>query len=59
MVHQRVHLRAVGDGATEVTFTLTFPTMKGVKSLAVPIAFPLFGKPDISDASADRDSRLA
>ena len=40
-------LKPVGDGATEVTFTLTFPEMKGFKALAVPIAFPLFGKPDI------------
>jgi uncharacterized protein YndB with AHSA1/START domain len=40
-------LKPVGDGATEVSFTLTFPKMKGAKALAVPILFPLSGKPDI------------
>lgn len=40
-------LTPVGDGATEVAFTITFPTMKGMKALAAPVAFPLVGKPDI------------
>ena len=40
-------LKTVGDGATEVSFTLTFPKMKGVKALAVSVLFPLSGKPDI------------
>ena len=40
-------LRPVGDGATEVTFTLTFPTLKQPMSLIAAIAFPLAGKPDI------------
>jgi uncharacterized protein YndB with AHSA1/START domain len=40
-------LKPVGDGATEVSFRLTFPKMKGMKALAAPILFPLSGKPDI------------
>lgn len=40
-------VKPVGDGATHVTFTLTFPKMKGFSALAVPILFPLVGKPDI------------
>jgi uncharacterized protein YndB with AHSA1/START domain len=40
-------LRPTGEGATEVTFTLTFPKMKGFNALMLPIAFPLVGKPDI------------
>ena len=40
-------LTPVGDDATEVRFTLTFPKMKGFVALAAPVAFPLLGKPDI------------
>jgi len=37
----------VGDGATEVRFTLTFPELKGFAAIAAPVVFPLLGKPDI------------
>jgi hypothetical protein len=37
----------VGDGATEVRFTLTFPELKGFAAMAAPVVFPLLGKPDI------------
>ena len=40
-------LRPVGDGATEVAFTLTFPKMHGVAAVFAPILFPLVGKSDI------------
>jgi uncharacterized protein YndB with AHSA1/START domain len=40
-------LKAAGDGATDVSFTLTFPEMKGVKAVAAPILFSLSGKSDI------------
>jgi len=40
-------LRAVGDGATEVSYTITFPKMHGMATVAAPILFPLSGKPDI------------
>jgi len=40
-------LKPGDDGTTEVSFTLTFPEMKGFKAVAVSVAFPLFGKPDI------------
>jgi uncharacterized protein YndB with AHSA1/START domain len=40
-------LKPVGHGVTEVTFTLTFPKMKGFKAVMVPILFPLVGKSDI------------
>ena len=39
-------LRQVGD-ATEVTFTLVFPQMKGAVALIAPILFVTSGKPDI------------
>jgi uncharacterized protein YndB with AHSA1/START domain len=39
-------LRPSGSG-TEVSYTLEFPPLKGVERLAVPILFPLVGKPDI------------
>ena len=45
-------LKAAGDGATDVTFTLTFPKMKGMKAVAAPIVFPLSGKPDIRKRSS-------
>lgn len=32
---------------TEVVFDLVFPQMKGMAALAVPVIFPLVGKPDI------------
>jgi uncharacterized protein YndB with AHSA1/START domain len=38
-------LRASGTG-TEVSHTLTFPPLKGVNALMIPLAFPLIGKPD-------------
>ena len=41
-------LKAVGDGATEVSFTLTFPKMKGMNAILAPIAFPLVGRSDIN-----------
>jgi uncharacterized protein YndB with AHSA1/START domain len=40
-------LRAVGADSTEVVFDLVFPQMKGMTALAVPVLFPLVGKPDI------------
>ena len=39
-------LKPSGDG-TEVTYTLVFPRMKGVMAAMVPVAFVMFGKPDI------------
>ena len=41
-------LKPVGDGATEVSFTLTFPKMKGLNAILAPIAFPLVGRSDIN-----------
>jgi uncharacterized protein YndB with AHSA1/START domain len=41
------NLRPIGDGATEVSFTLAFPKMHGVAAVAAPILFPLVGKVDI------------
>lgn len=41
-------VKAVGDGATEVSFTLTFPKMKGLNAILAPIAFPLVGRSDIN-----------
>jgi uncharacterized protein YndB with AHSA1/START domain len=40
-------LRPAGAGSTEVVFDLVFPQMKGMAALAVPVLFPLVGKPDI------------
>jgi hypothetical protein len=40
-------LRPVGEGATEVTLTLTFPKLHGVPAVMAPILFPLVGKPDL------------
>jgi uncharacterized protein YndB with AHSA1/START domain len=40
-------LRAAGADSTEVVFDLVFPQMKGMTALAVPVLFPLVGKPDI------------
>ena len=40
-------LRPVGDGATEVAFTVTFPKLHGLDALMTPIVFPLLGKPNI------------
>ena len=40
-------LKPVGEDATEVSFTLTFPKMKGFNAILAPIAFPLVGKSDI------------
>ena len=40
-------LRPVGDGATEVAFTVTFPKLHGLDALMTPIVFPLMGKPNI------------
>jgi uncharacterized protein YndB with AHSA1/START domain len=40
-------LRPAGDGATTVSFTLTFPKLHGVAAAMAPIVFPLSGKPDI------------
>jgi hypothetical protein len=40
-------LKPVGEDATEVSFTLTFPKMKGFAAILAPIAFPLVGKSDI------------
>jgi uncharacterized protein YndB with AHSA1/START domain len=38
-------LRPSGGG-TEVEWTLTFPPLKGLAALMVPVLFPLVGKPD-------------
>jgi uncharacterized protein YndB with AHSA1/START domain len=35
------------DGATDVAFTLTFPEMKGLMAMLVPVIFQVSGKPDI------------
>jgi uncharacterized protein YndB with AHSA1/START domain len=40
-------LRSVGDGTTEVSFTLTFPKLHGAPAVMAPILFPLTGKGDI------------
>ena len=40
-------LRPVGEGATEVSVTLTFPKLHGVPAVMAPILFPLLGKPDL------------
>jgi uncharacterized protein YndB with AHSA1/START domain len=40
-------LRPVGDGATEASFTMTFPKMHGIAAVLAPIAFPLVGKPEL------------
>ena len=40
-------LKPVGDGATEVTLTLTFPKLHGAPAMMAPILFPLLGKPDL------------
>jgi uncharacterized protein YndB with AHSA1/START domain len=40
-------LKSVGDSATEVSFTLTFPKLHGMPAIAAPVLFPLSGKPDI------------
>ena len=37
----------VGDGATEVRFTLRFPKLKGFAAFAAPVVFPLVGRSDI------------
>jgi uncharacterized protein YndB with AHSA1/START domain len=39
-------LTPVGD-ATEVTFRLVFPKVKGVNAIMIPLMFPLVGKPDL------------
>ncbi len=41
------NLRPVGEGATEVSLTLTFPKLHGVAAVMGPIVFPLVGKPDL------------
>ena len=51
-------LKPVGEGATEVTFTLTFPKMTGAKGLMVPMAFALAGKPDIRKRMALLKSKV-
>ena len=40
-------LRPIGDGATEVAFTVTFPKLHGLDALMTPIVFPLLAKPNI------------
>ena len=40
-------LRPAGEGATEVTHTLTFPQLHGAAAVMAPILFPLVGKADI------------
>ncbi len=40
-------LRPIGDGATDVAWTLTFPKMRGAPAVLAPILFPLVGKSDI------------
>jgi uncharacterized protein YndB with AHSA1/START domain len=51
-------LRPVGEGATEVSFTLTFPKMSGVAAVAAPILFPLVGKSDIRKRLAMLKSKV-
>jgi uncharacterized protein YndB with AHSA1/START domain len=41
------NLQPVGEGATEVTLTLTFPKLHGVAAVMGPILYPLVGKPDL------------
>ena len=43
----RYDLKPVGEAATEVSYTITFPKLHGMASVAGPILFPLSGKPDI------------
>jgi uncharacterized protein YndB with AHSA1/START domain len=40
-------LQPVGEDATEVTLTLTFPKLHGAPAMMAPILFPLLGKPDL------------
>jgi hypothetical protein len=40
-------LEPVGNGATKVTLTLTFPKLHGAPAMMAPILFPLLGKPDL------------
>ena len=41
------NLQPVREGATEVTFTLTFPKLHGMAAVMAPIVFPLVGKRDL------------
>ncbi|MEO8424071.1 MAG: SRPBCC family protein [Actinomycetota bacterium] len=47
MFNNRWELRQVGDGGTEVAYTLTFPKLHGMPAVAAPLLFPLTGAPDI------------
>jgi len=40
-------LRPVGEDATEVTLTLTFPKLHGVAAVMAPILFPIVGRSDL------------
>jgi uncharacterized protein YndB with AHSA1/START domain len=40
-------LTGSGASSTKVVFDLMFPRMRGMTALAVPVLFPLVGKPDI------------
>lgn len=40
------NLRRVGTDATEVTFHIVFPPMKGLAAVVVPVLFPLVAKRD-------------
>ncbi len=40
-------LKAVGDDATEVTHSLTFPKMKGMSAVLLPVLFPIVGMPNV------------
>jgi uncharacterized protein YndB with AHSA1/START domain len=40
-------LQPVGDDATKVTLTLTFPKLHGMPAVMAPILFPLVGKADL------------
>ena len=40
-------LHPVGEGATEVAFTITFPRLHGLDALMTPVVFPLLARPNI------------
>jgi uncharacterized protein YndB with AHSA1/START domain len=43
------NLRSTGPRVTEVSYTITFPKMRGIAALLAPFLFPLWGKPDVRE----------
>jgi len=46
-VFHNVYTLRPTDSGTEVTFDITFPDMKGMAGVMLPILFPLVGKPTL------------